>query len=477
MKLFNKKLLSFLLIGLGVSSCKTMNTQDQDIEVQLAAVSYNGNIKQIVDNNCFYCHSGETPSAGMDLTTYDNLVEAVKNRGLLNRINNASNPMPQSGLMTKEDRLKLKEWAEKNFPLEGNTNPNTTVKTSTMYYKAPEITAINIDHEGFDFMQKMQGHWVGDMFLLGQNIPWFAFDFRAINTSQVHGLFEGGTMGNLFNTFFVAEYKGVKTIMLRNGGILADIYRTSYFVLTEAENNEYLFVDAYGGKDIMWVKVSFKENKIKMVSYTSRMGSNKPSKHMEFNGQLAHSDLAQKASEKYNFPTKEVVKHFPNGMPLADWGEQYPIVTSATYMMQAGDMSYEELGTLAQDPIQINDIENIVTVDLSFKRTDLSKDNKISVYLSRTPLTDSQGNFKTEYGYIAKKMMDEILLFPEISKSQNDFQLTYLHEGKCYLTFVVDNNQDMIPGKGDYYSESIPLELKAGTPLKIDVDNILRTIQ
>ena len=86
----------------------------------------------------------------------------------------------------------------------------------------------------------MPGHWVGKMKLMGKPIDWFAFDYRPISPSHIHGIFEGGSMGNLFTSFFVADYKGTKTIMARNGGILSGFYRTSYFVLDKIDikNNE-----------------------------------------------------------------------------------------------------------------------------------------------------------------------------------------------------------------------------------------------
>lgn len=445
---------------------------------QAKNINYHNTVKRIITNNCISCHSGKTPSAGLYLKGYNNLVDAVKNKNLLKRINDPSDPMPTSGLLPKKERLAIEQWIKNDF---AKGSPNTSQNPYSSYaqyqFKAPLITPINIEEKGFEFLEKIQGHWVGKIFLLGQNLPWFAFDFRAINSSQVHALFEGGSMGNLFNTFFVAKYKGVTTIMLRNGGILGGIYRTSYFVLTKADHNEYLFEDAYGGKQIMWVKISFRNQKMNMLVHTSKLGMNKASKHMEFEGRNLNPDLAEQAARRFHFPNKQVVKSFPAGMPLPYYGDEYPVVTSASYIAEDENADYIRLGKLANDPIKITNVENIASIDLQFKRTDLSKNKNISVYLSREPLSKKNGQFRTQYGYISEKAMNQVLLFPEIDKKTNEFTLSYLHTGKCYITFVIDNNKDLVPNTGDYYSKSLEINLQANQTSKLVVDNISKVIK
>ncbi|WP_274475732.1 hypothetical protein [Mangrovimonas aestuarii] len=50
-------------------------------------VTYNGDIKTIIDNNCIVCHSNPPQNgAPMPLTTYANVKEAVLNRDLIDRI-------------------------------------------------------------------------------------------------------------------------------------------------------------------------------------------------------------------------------------------------------------------------------------------------------------------------------------------------------------------------------------------------------
>jgi uncharacterized membrane protein len=63
--------------------------------------TYNQNVKSIIDNNCVVCHA-TVPKNGapMSLVTYDQVKNAVLNRGLLTRIsleNGNSSLMPQGG--------------------------------------------------------------------------------------------------------------------------------------------------------------------------------------------------------------------------------------------------------------------------------------------------------------------------------------------------------------------------------------------
>lgn len=80
-----------------------------------------------------------------------------------------------------------------------------------------EVIPVDITNDGFDFMEKMQGHWVGTNKVIADEYDWFGWDYRAISSSHIHGIHEGGTLGNLFTSFFVTNYKGQRIIMARNG--------------------------------------------------------------------------------------------------------------------------------------------------------------------------------------------------------------------------------------------------------------------
>ena len=184
----------------------------------------------------------------------------------------------------------------------------------------------------------MQGHWLGKMDLMGNHFDWFALDYRAISASHVHGIFEGGTMGNLFTSFFVTNFNGKRTIMARNGGILNGIYRTSYFVLDtvkETRKGKYFrLVDAYGGAQIMSIELYFKGNHMEFNSYTSRFGLFEPKLHMSFKAKRRLTDLAKTAAKSVGFPKNIVELDLAKGLPIPDWGDDETPLTSASYMWQ-----------------------------------------------------------------------------------------------------------------------------------------------
>lgn len=106
------KLTLICICLLGFSSCtkafisdgtETTNPIDKTI-------TYTADVKQIMTNNCITCHGGPSPSAGLELTTYTNVKNAALNRNLLERMNDATAPMPQSGLLILQTRQIMDKW-------------------------------------------------------------------------------------------------------------------------------------------------------------------------------------------------------------------------------------------------------------------------------------------------------------------------------------------------------------------------------
>ena len=260
---------SFLVATLVVtlSSCTSFGQSPAKPAIR-DEVSYSNDIRPIVNNFCTTCHAGDDPEGEFVLTSYADVRKHAEKGELLKRINDAKKPMPQNGLLPPYMRRLFQVWADGGYVNEGSRKAG---KESTKYakFEPPVITPVDISRQGFEMLEYMQGHWVGSMMLMGQNIDWMAFDYRAIAQSHVHGIFEGGTIGNLFTSFFVANFKGRKTIMARNGGLLNGIYQTSYFGLDKVryKRNEayYRLVDAYGGKDIMWMELTFSGDKLPCI--------------------------------------------------------------------------------------------------------------------------------------------------------------------------------------------------------------------
>lgn len=467
-------------ILLGFLSCgnSQMMSNQFSSNYQSEDIGYETHVQPIIKNFCLTCHGKPDPIAGVNLTTYEHVRELTENGPLLERINDEKYPMPEGGLMPERERAIIQQWADNNYARAGSVTAQNNEYEGYEYIPAP-VNVVDIDEEGgFEFFQKMSGHFVGEMHLMGQDIPWFAFDFRPIGSAHVLGLFEGGSMGNLFTSFFIANYQGKKTIVVRNGGILSGIYRTSYFVLDKVSYRRgqayYRFVDAYAGKDIMYIEVIFEgDNKINFKSYTSRFGTYpEPKLHMDFKGENMHPDYAAAAIKQFNYPQNEIQFDFKDGLPAPDWGDEYPIVTSASYMWQDLNSDLITLGKQAGDPIRIDQIPYLSQVNLKFNRNDLSEGKRISFYLSEKPLTNKRGKLNIEWGYVSLSDFNTVVLFPELKEDATEFNLTYLHPGKYYLTAIVDVNGDMAPSEGDYTSASQVINVEPNTKTTINVNPI-----
>ena len=81
--IFFALLISSLFVGCTDDNPNTL----MDIPPVVGLTTYNQNVKSIIDNNCVVCHASVPRNgAPMALVTYDQVKQAVLNRGLLNRI-------------------------------------------------------------------------------------------------------------------------------------------------------------------------------------------------------------------------------------------------------------------------------------------------------------------------------------------------------------------------------------------------------
>jgi uncharacterized membrane protein len=81
------------------------------------ALSYQADIRPIIQGNCLSCHGNPTANgAPMSLTSLTLVQNAVENRGLINRINSTTNPMPPDGLMPMASRQLIADWVDQGFP-------------------------------------------------------------------------------------------------------------------------------------------------------------------------------------------------------------------------------------------------------------------------------------------------------------------------------------------------------------------------
>lgn len=337
-----------------------------------------------------------------------------------------------------------------------------------------EVIPVDITKDGFDFLEKMQGHWVGINKVIADDYPWFGWDYRAISKSHIQGIHEGGSMGNLFTSFFITNYKNKRTIMARNGGLLNGIYRTSYFVLDKVEtlainNKKYRFVDAIGGSKIMSFELRFKNDSLYFNAYTSNLGARVPSRHMTFKGKKEHLNLSQKAATETSFPKNEVEIDFTNGFRqdylYVEAGENK--AKSATFLAQSATNDVYTLAGESGDPYTIIEHPKLGSIQINLTRNSKIKDSNLFVYLSKDPLTDNNGVFSSNL-----EVYNTLLHFPTLTEKENSFLFTYIHPGDYYLTIIADQDNDLNISSGDITSVSMPFTLTDKEHKLISITNI-----
>lgn len=112
-----KKLLSLIILtSVTMASCTTTEIPlDEVTDPIIELVTYTGDVKTIIDSNCIGCHGTSSPQAGLSLVTYQQVRTAAENGNLITRMNNATNPMPPSGILSANVRAIIDAWADDGF--------------------------------------------------------------------------------------------------------------------------------------------------------------------------------------------------------------------------------------------------------------------------------------------------------------------------------------------------------------------------
>jgi len=74
--------------------------------------TFSGAVLPIIQPYCSGCHSGATPSGGISLQNYSDIVSAVNSDNLYAKITSTSDPMPPSGLMETCKVRQIKKWID-----------------------------------------------------------------------------------------------------------------------------------------------------------------------------------------------------------------------------------------------------------------------------------------------------------------------------------------------------------------------------
>ncbi len=115
MKLLKK--ISILLL-LSIISCSKNSPDDvTDPDTVDTKITYNTNVKPIIDNNCLSCHGNPTTNnAPISLTNYNEVLLAAKQSDLLKRMTDPSTAMPPAGLLPSTTSDIVKKWINDGYP-------------------------------------------------------------------------------------------------------------------------------------------------------------------------------------------------------------------------------------------------------------------------------------------------------------------------------------------------------------------------
>jgi len=117
--IFGSLLSLFLLLALP-SGCYWDNEQDlygiDPNACDTTLVKYSTVIKPLIERNCLSCHAPGGVQESVPLNTYAGVKIYATNGLLVQRTNDATTPMPQSGLMPLCDRSEIRAWVNRGAP-------------------------------------------------------------------------------------------------------------------------------------------------------------------------------------------------------------------------------------------------------------------------------------------------------------------------------------------------------------------------
>lgn len=289
---------------------------------------------------------------------------------------------------------------------------------------------------GFDLLNDVNGHWVGQNATAFGIFDWFAFDFRPISPSHSHSIYEGATNTNIINSIFLAEHDGALQIMARNGGWLGNQYRATYYVLDRAEDNDdgkyYRLVDAAGGEDRSYIEFRFLSDSIYFLAYKDDSGNlDKPTRHMTFRGSNRNPNYADAAEQLFDFPQEVSEVNLNNQFNnLID-------PDSALFLEEE------------DDPFPKSDHGHLSDLAIDIARNPETQGQDLLLYISKEELVSADGSINF------LSIENSVIRTISIRSDENKYVTTYLHPDDYYLTVFADFDNNGFPSSGDYTSISL----------------------
>ncbi len=99
---------------IALTSCESHTYDEIEQSTPITeTVTYDANVKTIIDNNCVVCHSSSGVASFRLLTTYDQVKQAIEETNLLERIqlqNGEDGLMPTTGRMSQGNIDIILQW-------------------------------------------------------------------------------------------------------------------------------------------------------------------------------------------------------------------------------------------------------------------------------------------------------------------------------------------------------------------------------
>ncbi|PWG05558.1 hypothetical protein [Polaribacter aquimarinus] len=104
------------VISFGFYNCSTtVIPLEEEPEPVIEKITYNDNVKSIIDANCISCHISGGQASHYPLINYSQVKNSAESGNLISRMNDITRPMPQSGLLPAQTRAIIDKWKTDGF--------------------------------------------------------------------------------------------------------------------------------------------------------------------------------------------------------------------------------------------------------------------------------------------------------------------------------------------------------------------------
>lgn len=110
-----KNILISLVVLLFISGCTTTEIPVDVVEPILTTVTYETDVKTIINNNCISCHISGGQASFLSLVNYTQVRTSAESGTLIESMNDVADPMPQSGLLSAQTRAVIDAWKADGF--------------------------------------------------------------------------------------------------------------------------------------------------------------------------------------------------------------------------------------------------------------------------------------------------------------------------------------------------------------------------